>query len=439
MIKNHDSVTSLLNITLVQKQVTMEIYNKSEWPAISRVIFKFICIYLVLYALPAQMLYQDVIIWFGRQFLGVEGSVSTVMTGSGDMLYHWLTFWFHLLVTVIGTLIWTAIDRNRKSYHRMAEGLYIFARYYLAFVLLGYGIGKVIPMQFSEPNLIRLTQEYGNSSPMGLAWTFMGFSTGYQMFAGFMEVLGAALLFFRRTVLIGSLVTIAVMTNVFMINMFFDVPVKLFSAHLLLIATGLACLNLKPLWNFLVMGRPSQKIQRPFPFKDRRWRIICYTIQAVCIGGVVIFQFYFLFNQYLSQPEPLEIAGIYDVAEFKLGSEALEPISTDSFRWRRVVIDNRVTGLIAVDYMTGDRVQFRATIIAAADSISGFVPPNPRLRDTGRSALSAIWNFNAEDELILKGKLGGESLYVRLGKIKHEELLIISRGFNWVNERPYNR
>jgi uncharacterized membrane protein YphA (DoxX/SURF4 family) len=417
----------------------METLNKPEWTAAGRLLFKFICIYVVLFALPVQLLYQDLIIWFGYQFLGVEGEVSTAGTGSGDKLIHWLTFWFHLIIAFLGTLIWTAIDRNRKSYHRAGEGLYIFVRYYLALVLLMYGIGKIIPLQFSEPSLIRLTQELGDSSPMGLAWTFMGFSTPYQMFAGWMEAIGAALLLFRRTTLAGALVLTAVMTNVFMINMFFDVPVKLNSAHYLLLSIGLVSLHIKPLWDFLIMGRMARKNVRPFPVQDSRWQIISYTIKGILIVGVLIAQIFFMYNQYRSFPEPPEIAGIYQVEEFRLHSipEALYDIDKD--RWSRMVIDNRAAGMVAIDYSTGDRVRFRATISSDSDSISARVPQNPRLEYGSNIGLAAGLMQISENEFLLRGTLGGDSLYVRLNKIDHEELLLVSRGFNWVNEFPFNR
>jgi len=430
----------------------MDLQQKPQWSAHSRVIFKFICIYIILHGLPLQMLYQDVIVWFGHRVLGVEGPIDTSFTYSGDKLYHWITLSFHLFIAVLGTLIWTAIDRNRKSYPRMAEGLYIFARYYLAALILLYGLVKVIPMQFPQPGLIRLTQEFGDSSPLGLAWTFLGFSTTYQVFAGLMEILGAGLLFFRRTTLLGALVTAGVMTNVVMINFLFDVPVKLFSAHLLMIATGLAALHLKPLWDFFVMGRPAQQHLRPFPFRDRKWRIAGYITQGVIIGGALLLLFFPNYNLYRSLPEPPEIAGIYEVAEFEHHGETTGTLAAAPYRWRRVVIDNFPSAQnspqyaidnpdaweIAIDYSTGERVQFEGRIQTEPGSLTGLVPPNPRLQDADSLALSANWHYGSDDELILSGELGSEPLYVRLNRINHEELRLISRGFNWVNEVPFH-
>jgi 4-amino-4-deoxy-L-arabinose transferase-like glycosyltransferase len=43
-------------------------------------------------------------------------------------------------------------------------------------MLLGYGFAKVFPLQFAQPSAFRLGQQLGDMSPMGLLWTFMGFS-----------------------------------------------------------------------------------------------------------------------------------------------------------------------------------------------------------------------------------------------------------------------
>lgn len=417
----------------------MDNLNKTEWSPQVRLLFKFLLIYIVLYTFPLHYLYQGIVFWFGHNVVGVEGTIQTRMTGSGDTLYQWLVFWFNLGLTIIGTIVWTAVDKNRKSYHKAGELLYILTRYYLAFYLLAYGFSKVIPSQFSLPNFIRLTQEYGDSSPMGLAWTFLGFSTPYQVFAGLMEVTGGLLLLFRRTVLIGALFTTAVMTNVFMINMFFDVPVKLFSAHLLLFAIGLASLHAKPLWDFFVMQRTARPNTRPFPITDKGWRTISYTVKTFLVAGLILVQFYGVYSQYTSRPEAPEVAGIYHVSEFSLNDELIEPLTTDSTRWQRVIIDNRHAGSVVIDYITGDRVRFRASFPAESDSITAQVPANPITNNGSRLALEAAYEQPGENELLLTGSLNGQPLFVRLEKRDVDDILLTSRGFNWVNEYPFNR
>jgi hypothetical protein len=98
----------------------------------------------------------------------------------------------------------------------------------------------VLYNQFSPPGSDRLAETYGASSPMGLLWTFMGSSRAYTAFSGYMETLGALLLLWRRTALLGALTSICVLFNVMVLNFCYDVPVKLFSFHLVLIGACIA-------------------------------------------------------------------------------------------------------------------------------------------------------------------------------------------------------
>jgi hypothetical protein len=69
---------------------------------------------------------------------------------------------------------------------------------------------------------------------MMLLWTFMSGSSYYTWFAGSVEVFGAALLLFRRTSTLGAAILFAALMNIVMLNLFYDVPAKLFAIHLLL-------------------------------------------------------------------------------------------------------------------------------------------------------------------------------------------------------------
>lgn len=68
---------------------------------------------------------------------------------------------------------------------------------------------------------------FGQSSPMTLLWTLVGLSPAYQISGGVLEALSGVLLLFRRTALVGALTGFVVMANVTLLNLCFDVPVKL--------------------------------------------------------------------------------------------------------------------------------------------------------------------------------------------------------------------
>ena len=131
------------------------------------------------------------------------------------------------------------VQRRKPDWHpdRRLHGLVrVLVRFFLCEMLLGYGFAKVFPLQFAQPSSFRLAQQLGDMSPMGLLWTFMGYSPSYQMFTGAVEVLAGLLLTTRRTTLLGALVALAAMTHVFALNMCFDVPVKLYSFNYLMMA-----------------------------------------------------------------------------------------------------------------------------------------------------------------------------------------------------------
>ena len=78
--------------------------------------------------------------------------------------------------------------------------------------MFSYGSAKVIQSQFPDPSIGRLDADLRRSSPMGLLWTFMGYSQGYNWFAGAGEMLGGFFLMTRWTTLLGALVTFGVMS-----------------------------------------------------------------------------------------------------------------------------------------------------------------------------------------------------------------------------------
>ena len=121
--------------------------------------------------------------------------------------------------------------------------------------MIPYGVLKLFPLQFPEPSLSRLLQTYGDSSPMGLMWTFMGASRSYSFFGGAAEVLAGILLVIPRLATLGALVCMAVMSNVLMLNIGYDVPVKLGSIHLLVMAGFVAAPDLRRLVDFFILNR----------------------------------------------------------------------------------------------------------------------------------------------------------------------------------------
>lgn len=122
-------------------------------------------------------------------------------------------------------------------------------RYFLASIILSYGFAKVFASQF--PHLMaNMDARMTELTPMRVAWAFFGYSKGYQIFLGWGEVIPAVLLLFRRTTLLGSILMFTVMLNVFLVNIFFDVCVKLNSGIYMVLALYIMLQETSRLWSF---------------------------------------------------------------------------------------------------------------------------------------------------------------------------------------------
>src|SRR5690606_15743476 len=135
--------------------------------------------------------------------------------------------------------------------------------------------------------LMQLIQPLGDKSPMGLAWTYVGFSPAFSMFAGLAEAAGGMLLFFRRTTLLGALLVAVVMVNVMVMNFTFDIPVKLYSTLLVLMADFLVVPDARRLVQVVLWNEAAQPRQ-PFAFKlSRRWQVTAVVVKTIFIGGML--------------------------------------------------------------------------------------------------------------------------------------------------------
>jgi hypothetical protein len=137
--------------------------------------------------------------------------------------------------------------------------------------MLIYGYSKVFPLQMAPLSIGILNEPVGNLSPMTMLWGLIGLHPAYEIVCGFAEVIGGVLILFRRTALLGALVSAFVITNVLLYNLFFDVPVKLFAANLLLGCLFLTLPDLRALFDFFWLHKPTVAQAVWIPPASRRW------------------------------------------------------------------------------------------------------------------------------------------------------------------------
>jgi hypothetical protein len=211
-------------------------------------------------------------------------------TGSTDTLIDWVSVGLMLVYALAATLLWTAIDRRSLEYQTAAVWLRFLLRLTLILGLAGFGFVKLFPLQMTPPSLAVLNEPLGNTSPNTLLWTLIALHPGYEMICGATEVAAAVLLFFRRTALTGALLAGFVMTNVLLYNVFFDVPVKILAAHLLLFSIAITAPDLRALFDFFWHHKPAAPTETWVPPIERRtFRIATRVVELTLLVHLLPF------------------------------------------------------------------------------------------------------------------------------------------------------
>jgi uncharacterized membrane protein YphA (DoxX/SURF4 family) len=352
-------------------------------------------------------------------------------TGSGDTTFSYLMLACMVVLSVALTALWTVLARP-KQHEVLGHWLRVYVRYVLASAMLGYGMFKVLKSQFPEPSALRLMQPYGDSSPMALLWTFMGFSTPYTFFVGFAEVLGGVLLLFRRTTMLGALVVLAVMSNVVMLNFCYDVPVKLYSVHLWLMAAFLLLPDVPRLVDFFLRNRPTQPATMTPHGSQGATRL--RLIAKIVLAGYLLFSTtkmgYESWREYGDGRTRDRLDGAYDVVDLKINQAQVPETAPPSQRWRRVGISTR--GRLTIRHMDDSTERYRLENDTKASRFT--VWP-----DTSTVKTTLAYSWTDSSHLELRGAIEGDSVSARLQKIDTAQFALLSRGFHWVSEVPYNK
>jgi hypothetical protein len=369
----------------------------------------------------------------GKLFFGIP-EITVRPNGSGDTTWNWVQLFLTIIFAAIGSLIWYFLDKKRPNYKTLNFWNTIYLRYFLALTMLTYGIAKLVPSQFGVVTNYNLNQQVGDMSPMRLLWVFMAYSTKYQAFAGFMECLAGVLLVFRRTTLLGALISIGVMVNVFAMNMCFDVPVKIFSFMLILIGAYLTAPDFQRLLNFFILQKPTEGTPQYQPtFLDKKgYKIGRIVLKTLLILGFVVPIIMGAVNEEFTQEAPKSaFYGRYAVA--KHVKNAADVLVNDSLRWENLLITNQGNK----DYMIASNdMGFRSRMAIEKDDSAKTITFN-----TAADSSKYVFNFQQPDtsSLILSGKVGNDSLHVELLKQKKKDFLLLKRGFHWINESPFNK
>ncbi|HEY1869324.1 MAG TPA: hypothetical protein VGG70_13595 [Candidatus Cybelea sp.] len=233
-------------------------------------------------------------------------------------------------------------------------------------------------------------------------------------------MLAGILLLVPRFTTLGALLCAAVMSNVFMLNMSYDVPVKLFSFHLLVAALVLAGPDLASVARFFILRQPAQlAIDRPF-FSNPRLNLaglIAQLLFAAFLVGTDLYISHYYSAQYVTSADRPLLYGVWSITRANVD-------------WQQVVFDRY--GTFTVQPREGPMLYYSLKTNAKRRTIT--------LSNYSKGP-GGVLNFMQmpPNQLRLWGELASRRIVATLHRVDESKFLLLNRGFHWINEHPFNR
>jgi uncharacterized membrane protein YphA (DoxX/SURF4 family) len=411
----------------------------TKWSFFEKLVFRFFFILFVLLVLsyrngtlPFMDSFYEIylkplnalVLWLGKFLLNGKEVTQPERTGSGDTTFQYFVLLAISIVTILGTIFWSVLDRHRSNYRKLLYLLTVLIRAYVGFMMISYGLMKLFNMQFGDISEYRLKSTYGESSPMGLAWTFFAYSMGYKYFMGFAELVGGLLLLFRRTSSLGAVITFTVTANIMAVNYFFDVPVKIISTILVVMSLFLILKDAKRFLNFFLLNKATEPANLG-SFDGKKHPLLITGLKY----ALIIYLVFPIYKTYSSYRNQVSIFGNYHVESYSTNGAIYKG---DSPKWKEINIKYDSVKVLLADntsqkYLCNVDPVSKSIIIFSAGS-------NNREYEFN-------YQYTQPDVLVLNRiiQLGKELTEIKLRKTNTGLSPLMSRGFHWINEHPYNR
>lgn len=358
--------------------------------------------------------------WTALHIFDLSISNTYLLLSDSTGLYIHLLHVF--LLALAGSFLWGLRDKN-TNYQHLHYWFNTWGAYYLSLQLFIYGFNKIFKWQFYLPEPNTLFTPLGQTHQDLLFWSTIGSSYSYTVFSGVIEVIPAFMLLFKRTRLLGAIVTFGVMVNVVVINFSFDISVKVFSLFLLLLCVIIILPYAKPLTQlFIYQQKTELKLWQP-TYTPRQNKIYIFT-KAVLIV-VLLFDIlspYFIaqnFNDDAQQRPPLH--GAYTTTLFIKNGDTLAPLLTDKKYIKRVFINR--AGYFITQTMDDVMMDYKLSYEAGN---------NLQLNNYYTNTSSSLFYTKITDSTLqYEGILDNDTILIKIQKINLQQLPLLQKEFNW--------
>jgi len=250
-----------------------------------------------------------------------------------------------LAIAIVGGLIWTAFDR-KKEYRTLYYWLRVVVRYRAGIGIIGFGFTKLFPVQMPYPSLGVLNANFGDLTAQKIYWLSVGIVPWYQVFAGIVEVIAGAMLFFRKTTSFGAIMLLGALGDITYVNLAYDGGVHVYASYFVLFAGFLLWYDAVPVYNLIVRERFTVPPVLTPEFSQKWLRIVRVGLKTLVIAifGGLLFYAQYINWRYDPYKQPAmrgvaQLRGNYNVSEFKLNGQDVAYSPLDSARWQNVTFE----------------------------------------------------------------------------------------------------
>jgi hypothetical protein len=216
--------------------------------------------------------------------------------------------------------------------------------------------------------------------------------------------------------------------------MTYDVPVKLLSFHLLLLALFLLAPDFQRLADFFFRNRTTGPSTQPQLFRTRpanRIALAAQIIFGIWLLGMSAYGGWTSWHTYGGGRPKSPLYGIWTVDVLSMDGQVRSPLLVDYGRWRRAIFD--FPDRMAFQRMDDSLANYGVSINTHDKTMA--------LTKNSDKNWKAKFTFQrvSPDQLVLDGNMDSHKIHMQLQLVDRDKFMLVNRGFHWIQENPFNR
>lgn len=387
-------------------------------------------------AMGYKIAMEWIVSFFNSNVLHVKDVLNMNGGGSGDTSYAYAELYTIIILSFVIAIVWGLLDKKDRQSGLFSYWLPNLLRYNIILAGINYGIIKIFALQMPEPNLSQLATPLGDFLPMRFSWMFIGYSQPYEIFSGIMELLVAVLLLYKRTIPLGLIIGFGVFVNVFVLNMSYDIPVKLYSLQIVLCCLYLLIIDNKKYIDFFILGKPTTPTNGYEHQFAKRWqrisRIVFKAAFVLIFVGWNIFDCFNWYNETHTNEAEIIPRGLYTIKTFKKNHQNIMIDHTDTLVWKDFVFDREKMGSIKTKDTTFLNKYGRAYFIYDVDKSKQTINFKEGSKDSV-GVFKMKYKLIDKKTLQLEGVFKKDTLFYEL--VRNEKMFpLAEKQFHWISE-----